>query len=233
MALVALVFSHAPWVEIGGFRILFPSYFMYKILPAMRTYQRFGILVILSVSVLAGIGLAKILNKIANRKSQIAITLLMIVLVLFEFWNWPPYRVTDVSRTPPVYEWLTKQPGDFTIAEYPLTRSISFKYYDYLFWQRIYQKPLVNGAVPGTYADKIRKEIVDITNPKTPGILRWLGAKYVIFHPDEYLREDRATAVIGEIPDISRVPGLRLVREFGRVGVYKVVAKAVKPGVRR
>jgi hypothetical protein len=198
----------------------------------MRAYQRFGILVMLSVSVLAGIGLTNILKKIANRKSQIAITLLMIVLVLFEFWNWPPYRVTDVSRTPPVYEWLAEQPGDFTIAEYPLTRNISFKYFDYLFWQRIHQKPLVNGASPGTYADKIRKEIVDITNPKTPGILRWLGAKYVIFHSHEYLHEDMATAVIGEIPDISRVPGLRFVREFGSVKVYKVVAKALRPGVR-
>jgi len=92
---------------------------------------------------------------------------------------------------------------------------------------------LVNGAIPGTYADEVRKEIVNITNPKTPGILRWLGTKYVIFHPGKYLREDEATAVIGEIPDVSQVPGLRFVREFGRVKVYKVVAKDIKPGVRR
>jgi len=232
LALVALVFSHAPWIEIGGFRILFPSYFMYKILPAMRAYQRFGILVMLSVSVLAGIGLSDILKKTGKMKWRLGFSGLVIVLVLFEFWNWPPYRVTDVSRTPPVYEWLAEQPGDFIIAEYPLSSDISFKYYYYLFWQRIHRKPLINGAMPGTYAEKVRKEIVNIADPRTAGILRWLGAKYVIFHPDKYLREYEATAVIGEIPDVSNVAGLRFVREFGDVKVYKVVAQAVKPGIR-
>jgi len=227
-AFVAILFSQSPYWQIGPLRVPFPSYFMYKILPMVREYVRFGIVVMLAVAVLAGIGLSDILKKIGKRKWKIVFSGLVIMLVLFEFWNWPPFRVTDVSRTPPVYAWLAKQPGDFTIAEYPLSNN-----YEYLFWQRIYQKPLVNGAAPGTYADRVRKEIVDITNPKTPGILRWLGAKYVIFHPDEYLRGDEATAVIGEIPDVSRVAGLRFVREFGKVKVYRVVAKAVKPKVRR
>ncbi len=231
LALVALVFSHAPWTEIGGYRILFPSYFMYKILPACRGYQRFGILVMLSVSVLAGMGLANVLRKMANCKSRIAITSLLVSLVLFEFWNWPPYRITDVSQTPPVYQWLAKQPEDFTIAEYPLSRNISFNHYDYLFWQRIHQKPMVNGAVPGTYAERIRKSIIDITDVKTPRVLRWLGAKYVIFHPDRYLREEEATAVIGEIPDMSQAEGLKLVKEFESVKVYEVVAKPGNPSV--
>jgi len=227
-AFVALLFSQSPYWQIGPLRIPFPSYFMYKILPMVRVYARFGIVVMLAVAVLAGIGLSDILKKIGKRKWRIVFSGLVIMLVLFEFWNWPPFRVTDVSRTPPVYAWLAKQPGDFTIAEYPLSNN-----YDYLFWQRIHQKPLVNGAATGTYADEVRKEIVDITNPKTPGILRWLGTKYVIFHPGKYLREDEATAVIGEIPDVSHVPGLRFVRDFGKVKVYKVVAKDIKPGVRR
>jgi len=201
---------------------------MYKIIPMVRVYARFGIVVMLAVAVLAGIGLSDILKKIGKRKWRMGFSGLVIVLVLFEFWNWPPYRVTDVSKTPPVYAWLAEQPGDFTIAEYPLSGSD----YEYLFWQRIHRKPLVNGAMPGTYADEVRKEIVRIADPGTAGILRWLGAKYVIFHPDKYLRENEATAVIGAVPDVSRVAGLRFVREFAGVQVYKVVAKAVKPEVR-
>jgi len=224
-ALVAVLFSQSPYWQIGPLRIPFPSYFMYKIIPMVRVYARFGIVVMLAVAVLAGIGLAEMLRKMKNRKWRAGFSGLVLVLVLFEFWNWPPYRVTDVSKTPPVYEWLAKQPGDFAIAEYPL----GGRDYEYLFWQRRHRKPLVNGAIPGTYADRVRQEIIHITAPETPGILRWLGAKYVIFHADKYLREDEATAVVGEIPDISRVAGLKFVRAFGRVQVYEVVAEARAP----
>ncbi len=114
---IALLFSQSPYWDIGPLRIPFPSYFMHKILPMVRVYARFGIVVMLAVAVLAGIGLSDILKKIGKRKWRIGFSGLVIVLVLFEFWNWPPFRVTDVSRTPPVYEWLAKQPGHFTIAE--------------------------------------------------------------------------------------------------------------------
>ncbi len=226
-ALIAVLFSQSPYWQIGPFRIPFPSYFMYKIIPMVRVYARFGIVVMLSVAVLAGIGVADILKKMKNGKWRIVFSGLVIMLVLFEFWNWPPYRVTDVSKTPPVYEWLAEQPGDFTIVEYPLKND-----YEYLFWQRIHRKPLVNGAMPGTYAEKVRKVIVNITGSKTPGVLRWLGAKYVIFHPDKYLNEEEATTVIGAVPDLSKVTGLRFVREFEGVQVYEVVAEAVEPVVR-
>ena len=227
--MVAFIFSQPPYWQVGPLRIPFPSYFMHKILPMVRVYARFGIVVMLSVSVLAGIGLANILSKIANRKSRIAITSLLIGLVLFEFWNWPPYRVTDVSQTPAVYEWLAKRQGDFAIAEYPLTRSSNHVHYEYLFWQRIHQKPMVNGAMPGTYAEKIRKSIIDIADPETPGVLAWLGAKYVIFHPDKYLKEKEAIAVIGEIPDVSQVEGLKLIKKSEDVKIYEVVAQLREP----
>ncbi|MCK4325525.1 hypothetical protein KAW55_02080, partial [bacterium] len=102
-------------------------------------------------------------------------------------------------------------------------------HYEYLFWQRIHQKPMVNGAMPGTYAEKIRKSIIDIADPETPGVLAWLGAKYVIFHPDKYLKEKEAIAVIGEIPDVSQVEGLKLIKKSEDVKIYEVVAQLREP----
>ena len=226
-ALIAILFSQSPYWQVGPLRIPFPSYFMYKILPMVRVYARFGIVVMLSVAVLAGIGLANILGKMTSRKWQTVITSMLIGLVLFEFWNWPPFRVRDVSKTPPAYDWLANQPGDFTIAEYPLTGSSNHVHYEYLFWQRIHQKRLVNGAVPGTYAEKVRKSIVDITDPETPGVLAWLGAKYVVFHSDKYVLDEEAVEVIGEQPDLSRQPGLELIKKFDNVGLYRVTAQPV------
>ena len=120
LAVVAWLFSQPPWWKFGPIKIYMPSFFMYKILPMFRAYCRFGIVVMLAVAVLAGYGLKFILERFKTQKAKIAITCLFAGLVLFEFWNWPPYKVIDVSKVPPVYYWLKEQPGDFVIAEYPL-----------------------------------------------------------------------------------------------------------------
>ncbi|MCX5694956.1 MAG: hypothetical protein NT014_07585 [Candidatus Omnitrophica bacterium] len=120
LALGAWFFSQPPWWQIGTFKIYMPSFFIYKIIPMFRAYCRFGIVVMLAVAVLAGFGLKIILEGFKTRKTRIAITVLFCSLALFEFWNWPPYKVIDVSRAPGVYYWLKRQPADTVIAEYPL-----------------------------------------------------------------------------------------------------------------
>ncbi len=225
--IVALIFSHSPYTDIGNFRILFPSYFMYKILPMFRCYARFGIVVMLCVSVLAGIGLASILQKIKNAKKRRVFFATVLLLVFIEFAPTLPAPMVNAVNPPPVYEWLAKQKGDFTIAEYPIETD-----YEYSFWQRIHQKRLVNGAQPGTYADEVRKEIVDILKPETPGILKYLGAKYVILHPDKYLKSEDVP-IIGEVPDVSKQGGLKLVRTFEEARVYEVTAVPQRPKVEK
>lgn len=221
--IAALIFSHTPWTDIGPFRIFFPSYFLYKIAPMFRVYARFGILVMLSVSVLAGIGLAGILQKIKTPKKQKILFAVIILFIFLEFAPTFPAPMVNAVDPPPVYEWLARQPGDFTIAEYPLEGDS-----EYFFWQRIHQKRLINGALPGTYADKIRKEIIDILDPKTPGILKHLGAKYVIFHSGKYAKSEEV-AIIGEIPDVQKQLGLRLVKLFPEAEVYEIITPPIKP----
>lgn len=223
--IMALIFSHAPWTDIGPFRIFFPAYFMYKIAPMFRIYARFGILVMLSVSVLAGIGLAGLLQKIKFPKRQGILVAVITLLVFVEFAPTLPAPIVDAVNPPPVYEWLSQQEGDFVIVEYPLETD-----YEYLFWQRIHQKKLVNGARPGTYADQVRKKIVDILKPETPGILKYLGAKYVILHPAKYLESEDAP-VIGEVPDISKQKGLKLVKAFDDARVYTITAEPIEPKI--
>lgn len=225
--IVALLFSHAPYTDLGNFRIFFPSYFMYKLLPMVRVYARFGIVVMLCVSVLAGIGLASILERIKSAKKRKVFLSIILLLIFIEFAPTLPAPMVNATNPPQVYEWLAKQEGDFIIAEYPLENDV-----EYLFWQRIHQKRLVNGAQPRTYADKVRKEIVDILKSETPGILKYLGAKYVIFHPDKYLKSEDVP-VIGEVPDVSKQGGLKLVKTFEEARVYEIVAELVRPKVEK
>ncbi|MBA7669060.1 hypothetical protein ES703_77187 [subsurface metagenome] len=224
--IVALIFSHSPYTEIGNFRILFPSYFIYKVFPMFRCYARFGIVVMLCVSVLAGIGLASILKKMKSAKRRRVFLSIVLLLIFIEFAPTLPAPMVNAVNPPPVYEWFSKQEGDFTIVEYPIETD-----YEYLFWQRIHQKRMVNGALPGTYADEVRKEIVDILKPETPGILKYLGARYVILHPDKYLKSEDVP-VIGEVPDVSKQRGLRLIKTFEEARVYEVIAGPLKPKTR-
>ena len=151
---------------------------MYKILPMFRAYCRFGIVVMFAVAVLAGFGLYFILERFKSYKIKIAILCLFCGLVLFEFWNWPPYKVIDVSRVPAVYYWLKGQPENFVIAEYPLdTSSPSEKY---KFYQITHEKKIINGTIPGTYANKLAESLTRLSDPYTAGVLKWLGVKYAI-----------------------------------------------------
>ncbi len=244
LAIAAWILSQPPWWDILGFKIYMPSFFIYKILPMFRAYCRFGIVVMLAVAVLAGFGLKFILERFKTRKSKIAIAVLFWGLVLFEFWNWPPYRVIDLSRVPAVYYWLKALPGDFAIAEYPLdTEGPNEKY---KFFQTEHGKKIINGTIPSTYANKITQTITKLSKPHTAGVLRWMGVRYVLVHAEDY-KNTGLMEWIGELNKIPKNPGLKFIKKFsaqacpeenimciqetGPIDVYEVVASAVKPKI--
>ncbi len=244
LAIVAWFFSQPPWWQIGPLKIYMPSFFMYKLLPMFRAYARFGVVVMLAVSVLAGFGLKFILDRFKSRKSKICLTFFFCGLVLFEFWNWPPYKVIEVSKAPAVYYWLKGQAGDFTIAEYPLDAVAPDQ--RYRFYQMTHGKKIINSTMPGTIANDLAKTITKLSDPKTAGVLRWMGVKYAVIHRDRYLN----TGLLKDKDEFDKVPlnkGLKFVRTFpteecqqkdimciqktGPIDVYEVMAAPVKPGL--
>lgn len=242
LAVTAWLFSQPPWWSILGLKLYMPSFFMYKIAPMFRAYCRFGIVVMLAVAVLAGFGLKFILLKCRTRFLKIAITCLLSGLVLFEFWNWPPYKVIDVSVFPAAYTWLKSQPGDFTIAEYPLDTNGANELYK--FYQTKHEKKIINGTIPGTYANEIAKAIVKLSGSKTAGILQWIGLRYVLVHRGDYLNSE-LTEDSQELSKIPANPGLKLIKTFaaedcprqdimcvqktGPIDVYEVVTQPILP----
>jgi len=233
----AFLFSMPPYINLGLFKIYFPGFFMYKILPMFRAYARFGVLVMLCVSVLAGFGIKFALERYKSPGKRIMFISIILMIVLFEFNNIPPFRVTDLdAKTPEVYKWLADRKGDFPIIEYPLGEGgvgEEYKNLDYSLYQRVHHKRLINGAMPGTYAFEIKKKIRKITDLQTPGILKWLGAKYVIIHLDIYRQTSsrQAMEVIGEMPDLRRLQGFKFVSEFGDTEVYEIIAGPIEPKV--
>jgi hypothetical protein len=242
LALVAWFFSQPPWWSIFGLKIYMPSFFMYKVLPMVRAYCRFGVVVMFAVSVLAGFGLKFILEKSKSNKAKIAITTLVCVLVLFEFWSWPQYKVIDVSTVPAVYYWLKGQPEKVVIAEYPLDINGSNELYK--LYQTKHEKRMVNATITGTYANSIARTIARLSEPRSAGVLKWLGVTYAIVHRVAYLK----TELTEDKEDLGRIPAnpglkflrsfptqecpdknIRCIKETGPIDVYEVTAVAIKP----
>lgn len=204
LAVAAFLFSQPPWWSMGGFKIFMPSYFVYKVFPIIRAYCRFGILLMLAVAVLAGIGFSL-------KKWRFPAALLLFSGVLFEFWNYPPYKIIDVSKVPAVYYWLKQEPGTFTIAEYPL--DINGANEMYRFAQAAHEKKIINATVPGSPANMAARQLTKLSDPKTTAELSRIGVKYVLVHRQGYLKtelvEDRQ-----ELEKIPQNPVLKFIRSF-------------------
>lgn len=241
LAVVAWFFTQPPWWKIGPLKIYMPSFFMYKVLPMIRAYCRFGVVVIFSVSVLAGFGLKFILDKIKGRNLKIVITGAACLIVLFEFWCWPPYKVLDVSLFPAVYSWLKDQPDDTIIAEYPLDAVSTNEMYK--LFQTKHEKKMINGTTPGTPANIFAKTITKLSDSKTAGVIKGMGVKFAIVHHGDYLE----TGLVEDKIELEKIPqnkGLKLIgifppevcpdreimciRKTGPIDVYEVIAEPIE-----
>jgi hypothetical protein len=88
---------------------------------ANRVPNRFSVVLMLSLAVLAGFGAYWLLTKLSRSRTRVgkvlllACTLLLAALVIFEHWS-VPLPLTD-ARIPEVYRQVAEEPGDFTILQ--------------------------------------------------------------------------------------------------------------------
>lgn len=207
----AWLFSQPPWWQIGGMRISFPSRVMYKLLPMFRAYCRFGVVLMLSVAVLAGLQWSRLLRRVRSRSVGLALTVGICAVVLFEFWNWPPYKVIDVSRAPQAYTWLKAQPDTAVVAEYPLDVEAPNEMYK--FYQIFHGKKIINGALPGTPAFESVQNLARLSDPATVRKLQERGVTYVVVHNALYNATDKVSDE-HELESIAENPLLELAAAF-------------------
>ncbi len=225
-AWLAFALSMPPYINLGIFKLYFPSYFMHKLAPMYRAYARFGVVVILCVSVLSGYGVKFLLQRLKRKNSKIVFILGLICVIIFEFINIPPFRVTEMKNWPQVYLWLKDQPGDFAVAEYPMTKGAAGETVinnDYLLYQTVHQKRLVNGAIPGTEAFEDKEKILRIADVDAQAALKKLGVKYVVFHKNLYETGEykEAVKIAGNIPNPEKSGQMTLLKSFGDDLVYE------------
>ena len=100
------------------------------VVKANRVPNRFAVVLMLALAVMAGYGAYWLLSKIAKRERRparlfvVVISVLLAGLLLFEHWS-VPLPLTD-ARIPPVYEQIAAEPGDFAILQLPMGWRNSF-----------------------------------------------------------------------------------------------------------
>ena len=214
------------------------------IAPMFRGYARLGVLVAMSLCVLAGFGC----DAITRRTIGGVVLLPVLALVLLDFAYFPPGHVTDVSSVPEVYTWLAGQDGDFIITEIPTSR---FTNYD-RFFQRIHGKRLLSNDRLDQAADlkaiyEIRNAAFGRSELKERALfkryvrrLAGYGVKYVVVHTrDPFPRNPVLQSFVSKGSDLTFLwtpkqiddwsPGLlKEVRRFEDAVVYEVIAPPMK-----
>ena len=232
IVMAGFVFSLPDPIRLGSLSFTAPSRLVHEVVPSFRVPTRMLPLIMTALVALAALmlhDLAKLSRGAAKRlrrfpKLGAAAGVLLVglgagALSYVELATVPPAVVTSVGNTPGMYAALRKLPAG-AIAEYPLASQAEAINSEYLFWQRIHRRPLINGAGPDTFADSVRQTLIDPASPGTAETLSLLGASAITIRPT-------APTIDGR-PAVAQDPGkgYTLVRRFADgSGVWRVSAK--------
>lgn len=158
---------------------------------AIRVPARFGIMVVVSLSILAGFGLAmshRWLTGWLKMAWPIGLSLVMVI----ELWSVPLIGPTFPTGAdiPPVYHWLrTNTPPDSVILELPHhdASEFAYEYYATYHWRR-----LANGGTgytPPVYKD-LRRWFNAFPDARAVDLMHQLGIDYLLLHQTAYSPAD-------------------------------------------
>ncbi len=184
VGIISFLFSLGPSFPLSKFCYLHIPGF-----SGMRVPARFAIMVVFSLSVLSGFGIAKILIR---RKT--ALVMFILPILLLEYWSCPLslYRVS--REIPEVYKWLAEQDEDSVIVELPMPGSIESVHNEtrYMYWSTFHWKRMVNGYsgfFPHSYWD-MNKIMQSFPSAGSLSLLENLGVDYIIIHTKKFRRGD-------------------------------------------
>jgi hypothetical protein len=158
-----------------------PGRLLFEYLPlysSMRVPMRFGLFVILAVSLLAGLGAGQIVAWVKRPRLQYVIGCLLILLVVVDFLP-GPVPVFEV-RPRAVDLWLRDEPGNGAVAQLPF--DLEEDQY-HIYYTSIHGKPFLGGmfnAFPPEQYQRIRPIMEGFPDAESIGLLRALGTQYVV-----------------------------------------------------
>lgn len=188
------VFNHKLAVP-TPYRLLF---YIYPGFKGMRVPTRFGVMIALSLAVLAAFGIKALFEWLLlkkGRKPAAAAVLLVLALLLLDLMSTgiPLQNMKNRENAPAVYRWLAGEEGDAPTVELPilpvpegikpLLRQESMRtYYSAFHWKKILNG--YSGFMPESFF-KASELYRDFPSREAVDYFRELGIRYMVLHGGE------------------------------------------------
>ncbi len=190
LLLVAFVLSLGPQIDVGGETYHLPYRTLYRHVPGfggMRAPARLAILVLLSLGVLAGGGLAWLLQR--GNRLRPWLGSIALAVACFEYQTYSLDRAFPPAPSiPPIYQWLADLPVENGVLELPIYEDITREAVR-LHNSTRHWKPLANGF-SGWWPNDYWILVGRMRYFPTSGGLRFLGeevpVRFILIHYDEY-----------------------------------------------
>ena len=214
-ALACFVLSLKPEITIGSFTIPMPSKLFGLLVSWFRWYLRIGVVVNICLIVIACFGLHWLLNRLKGRYWALLMVPLTIVLVL-EMIIVPPFQNFRFDTIPEVFKGVTHLPEGSTLAFYPIDESGMFSTSNIRFYQRWFEKPMLNGAAGSSDGEALRRTVYNPFNEATPGILSRFNINNLVLFDERFKEANPDGQLTSLLP-----PGLDLVESFAGEGAFE------------
>jgi hypothetical protein len=203
----ALGLGFAFWASLGMHGFLFPLLRLLAPFGGIRSPARFSMLVGLSLAVLAGYGVARLLSRVRRRWLGTLVAATLSLLVLTESRSYMPLQI--VPAPSPIYRWFDTRPTSI-IAELPAaSRLAPWHEARYLYFSTFHWQQLVNGSsglMPPSYVT-FAAAMVTFPDAASRALLRARRVAYVVVHEEFYGRDAyaRVVSAIAQCPDLREV----------------------------
>ncbi|HEV8346601.1 MAG TPA: hypothetical protein VGQ16_08505 [Vicinamibacterales bacterium] len=232
IAATAFVLSLGPSPAAWGHKAPFPGPYQLLLavvpgLDGLRAVSRLGLIVLLSLSVLAAFGAARLLGGLSPRRRTIAFAVLGVAIVA-EGWSAP----ISVARFDPLADTADRQAYDFlrqsepgALVELPLSIDRQEREIRYQYLTLVHGHRTVNGS--SGYDPPIHRfvgvgELSALTDGNRMhdaiGFFRGLGVRYLVVHLREFENPAIATALLTELRTNRHDVAAR--HEFGSTAVF-------------
>ena len=247
LALVSLVLSLGPRLYLApgqpaGLEVDLPYAWLYAVVPgfkALRAPVRFDALVMLSLAVLAGYGVAAMGRGWRERAGpegrRVPVlvgvgALLLVGLVVIESLVWPAAKAEPVpvsADVPPVYRWLAEQ-GTEPVLELPMAFTHGGPRLDYQYLSTYHWRTTpdgYSGFVPPKHG-QIVYEMERFPSERAVSLLQALGVRHVVIHTERFpvSRWQEMQEALQGMADLAPV------ESFGPDRVYGVTPRASDVG---
>jgi len=197
----------------GPYMIFYKYFFFFE---GIRVPERFGIIVMFALSILAGYGMVNILQFFKSR-GKIILCFIISGLLIYEYIC-VPLQSTKIPREPKeIYIWLSKDKEEYGILEYPFDTHQKNKYY--MYYSTFHWKKLANGSSgfnPSLFI-KLRKLAHDKKNFPNQKFIKYLKSqvpvRYLILHLANFPEKDRREILLNTVKFSN---DLKLVKIFNQ-----------------